>query len=49
MLNGTISVESEKEKGCAFTVSIPESEEETELGSVSDDGNEFIFEGAEEF
>ncbi len=49
MLNGTISVESEKGKGCAFTVSIPESEEETELGSVSDDGNEFIFEGAEEF
>ncbi len=49
ILNGTISVESEKEKGCVFTVSIPEAEEDTELGIVSDDGNEFIFEGAEEF
>ncbi len=49
ILNGTISVESEKEKGCAFTVSIPEGEVEPELGIVSDDGNEFIFEGAEEF
>jgi signal transduction histidine kinase len=49
ILNGTMSVESEKEKGCTFTVSIPEGAEEPELGIVSDDGNEFIFEGAEEF
>ena len=49
MLGGTISVDSNKGQGSVFTISIPEAEEETELGMVSDDGNEFIFEGAEEF
>ena len=49
MLGGTISVESMKGEGSVFTISIPEAEEEPELGMVSDNGNEFIFEGAEEF
>ena len=42
-------MESSMERGSVFTVSIPESEEEPEAGMVSNDGNEFIFEGAEEF
>ncbi len=49
MLSGTISVESKKNEGSVFTISIPEADEGQELGMVSEDGNEFIFEGAEEF
>ncbi len=49
MLGGMISIESKKEEGSVFTISIPEAEGEPVLGMVSDDGNEFIFEGAEEF
>lgn len=49
LLNGTISVESDKDKGAAFTLSIPEAESENEADVFSSSGNEFIFEEVEEF
>lgn len=49
MLNGTISVESSRDKGATFKLTIPEAESETEVSALSNDGNEFIFENAEEF
>lgn len=49
LLYGTVSIECVKDKGCVFTISIPEAESEMEAYTISNDGNEFIFEGVEEF
>ncbi len=49
LLSGTISAEGVKDEGSIFTLSIPEAETETEVDVFSSDGNEFIFEGVEEF
>jgi len=49
LMNGTITVESSKNKGATFKITIPEAESETEVDAFSNDGNEFIFENAEEF
>ena len=49
LLYGTVSIECVKDKGCLFTISIPEAESATEVYTISNEGNEFIFEEAEEF
>ncbi len=49
LLNGAISIECIKDRGCIFTISIPDVESETEVDVTSNDGNEFIFEDMEEF
>ncbi|MBI5409488.1 MAG: HAMP domain-containing histidine kinase [Nitrospirae bacterium] len=49
MLNGTISVESEKGRGATFAFSIPEADIEDQADVFSGSGNEFIFEEIEEY
>lgn len=49
LLNGTISVETDKNQGSTFTLSIPEAETELEMDVFSSDSNEFFFSDAEEY
>ncbi len=49
LLNGAISIECVKDRGCIFAISIPDAGSETEVDVTSNDGNEFIFEDMEEF
>ncbi|MBF0607724.1 MAG: HAMP domain-containing histidine kinase [Magnetococcales bacterium] len=49
MLNGEITVASTKGKGSIFSVSIPESETDTNSDVFSADGNEFLFDEEGEF
>ena len=49
LMEGHISLDSQKGEGSVFTVSIPEAESATGEDISSFDGNEFIFNEAEEF
>ncbi len=49
LLNGDISIECMKDRGCTFTISIPDAGDETGVDVISNEGNEFIFEDMEEF
>ena len=48
LLNGSISVSSEKDSGSLFTIFIPEAEGGSDLDMYSGDSNEFFFEVEEE-
>ncbi|MEO5355804.1 MAG: HAMP domain-containing histidine kinase [Nitrospirae bacterium YQR-1] len=49
LLNGKVTVESEVDKWTLFTVILPELEGQIELESFSSDGNDFLFDDAQQF
>lgn len=49
LLNGTVSVRTDKKEGSTFTLSIPEAETVLEVDAFSSDSNELFFSDAEEY